>query len=66
MVFGDRYSFYHGQYWDVGSLIILKAEDRNGVRMRHLPQAEDQQQDQCTHIELARNSAVANDGRCGT
>ena len=52
-----------GNSWNIRRLIILKAENRDGVGVRHLPQAKDSQQDRRTAVEITGDRAVANHRR---
>ncbi|MNH15916.1 hypothetical protein D3C79_755410 [compost metagenome] len=62
MELGHRDPLHHRQHRDVGGLVILEAEDGNRIGVRHLPQAEDRQQDKRPRVELAAHRAVADDG----
>ena len=65
MVLGDGNAFHHRQHRNVGRLVIFKAEDSDRIRMRHLPQAKDSQQDQRAGVELVGYRAVADNRRRG-
>ncbi len=63
MILRHGNAFYHRQNRNVRCLVIFKAEDRNRIGMRHLPQAKDSQQDQRASIKLVSHRTVANDRR---
>lgn len=62
-IFGHRDAARHRQYRDASRLVVLQAEDGDGIGVRHLPQAEDRQQRGGAGVELAAHRAVADHRR---